>query len=115
MIIFPPEDFVITVDQFESAIFTCIAAGIPPPDISWVTQEDGESSTLLNDTIIDDPVQRGDYVLPNVMGVVFGVNRSLTLTEVLDGDDGGYTCKVSSIAGEATREFQLVVQGIIMF
>lgn len=116
VIVFPPEDFVITVDQFESAIFICTAAGIPPPDIIWVMQKDGESITLLHNdtTIIDDPIQREDYVLPNVMGVVYGVNRSLTLTDVLDGyDDGGYTCEVNSIAGEATREFQLVVQGIV--
>ena len=101
------------MDQFNPAIFTCTAAGFPPPDISWLTQEDGESiAPLLNDTIIDDPVQREFYVLPSIMGEVFGVNRSLTLTEVLYEDDGRYTCVVNSSAGEATREFQLVVQGI---
>ena len=104
------------MDQFNPAIFICTAAGFPPPEISWFTQEDREGTTLLHsDTIINDPVQRQDYVLPNVIGEVLGVNRSLILTEVMDGDDGRYTCVVNSSAGEATREFQLVVQGILFY
>ena len=113
MIIFPPEGFVITVFQFDPAIFTCTAAGFPPPDISWFTQEDESITLLHNNTIIHDPVQRQDYILPNVIGEVFSVNRSLTLTEVMNGDDGRYTCIVNSSAGDATREFQLIVQGMV--
>ncbi len=112
-ITFPPENFVITVDQFQEAIFSCAAAGIPPPDISWVRQQGAANTTLQPgaSTSIGSPVQLEDYVLMSVMGVVVGVNRSLTLIETMDGDSGDYFCVANTSAGEDSRRFQVVVQG----
>ena len=101
------------VDQFEAAIFTCAAAGIPPPDISWTRQQNGQNTTLQTSSsiTIGDPVMIEDYILQGVMGVVTGVNRSLTLSEARDGDSGTYFCIASSISGNDSIGFQLAVQG----
>ena len=114
MIVFPPEDYVITVDQFQPAIFVCVAAGIPAPVISWTREQDGQNTTLeaSNNTIsIQTPVQTENFVLKDVMGGVLGVNRSLTLNKAFDGDSGRYFCVANTSAGIVSREFQLVVQG----
>ena len=112
-ITFPPGGSVITVDQFEAAMFRCAAAGIPPPNISWLRQQDGQNTTLQagSSITIEVPVQTENYMLQDVMGVVSGVNRSLTLNEALDGDSGTYFCIANSPSGDDSREFQLVVQG----
>ena len=112
-ITFPPENFAIEEDQFQPVTFTCAAAGIPPPEISWVRQEDGENTPLIeDDTItISDPIETDSFMLPGVMGVVFGVNRSLTLMEAMDEDSGVYLCVVNNTAADASTEFQLLVRG----
>ena len=113
VITFPPESSVFMVDQFEAAIFTCAAAGIPLPDISWTRQQNGQNTTLQTSSsiTIGDPVTIDDYVLPSVMGVVTGINRSLTLSEARDGDSGTYFCLANSISGNDNIGFQLAVQG----
>ena len=102
------------VHQFQEATFSCGVAGIPAPVISWSRElEGGGTMPLLASTSISlqDPVQNEDYVLPGVMGVVFGVNRSLVLNEVRDGDSGFYFCVANSSTGEVSTRFQLLVQG----
>ena len=114
VITFPPVDYVLIVDQFQEVTFSCGAAGIPAPVISWSRElEGGDTMPLLDSTSISlqDPVQDEDYVLPAVMGVVFGVNRSLVLNEVRDEDSGFYFCVANSSTGEASTRFQLLVQG----
>ena len=113
MITFPPEGSVFMVDQFEAAIFICAAAGIPPPDISWTRQQNGQNMTLQTSSFVDigDPATIEDYVLQGVMGVVTGVNRSLTLSAARDGDSGTYFCIANSISGNDIIGFQLAVQG----
>ncbi len=39
------------------------------------------------------------------------VNRSLVLSETVDGDNDRYFCVASNAAGNVSRDFQLVVQG----
>lgn len=115
MITFPPEDYVFRVDQFQPAIFSCAAAGIPPPAITWTRLQDEGNTTLQASAsiTIGDPVLIEDYTfpIPKVMGTVIGVNRSLTLNEALDGDSGLYTCVANNTAGDIGRVFQLEVQG----
>ena len=42
------------------------------------------------------------------------VNRSLVFNETIDGDNDRYFCVASNAAGNVNREFQLIVQGIVM-
>jgi len=78
-ILFPPEEFSITVDQFQPVTFTCSAAGIPAPDISWIrlTSEGNVSLEDSGTITIDDPVEMPNYMLSENRGVAFMVNRSL--------------------------------------
>ena len=110
-IVFPPENFIITKDQFEMAVFSCSAVGIPPPDISWRRQRDRVILQSSSSITITDAILAGDYNLTENRGLVPQVNRSLVLGEVLDEDSGGYTCTASNLAGVAEREFDLNVQG----
>ena len=109
----PPEGLVLTVDQFQPVIFTCVAAGTPLPEISWIGQINGQDFTLEagNSTTIYDPVVTAEYSLSDDRGVVMGVNRSLTLMMALDVDSGRYFCIANSTTGEVRRGFDLVVQG----
>ena len=109
-ILFPPENFTITEDQFEMVTFTCSAIGIPPPVITW-RRLGGDFS---NSVILADAVMAGDYALPDNFSVVPRVERSLMFTEVLDGDSGEYACIANNTAGEAQRNFDLVVQGWLL-
>ena len=108
---FPPENFVVTEDQFEVAVFSCSAVGIPPPDISWRRQRDGAILQSSSSITIMNAVSAGDYILPDNRGAVSQVNRSLVFGEVLDEDSGGYVCIANNSAGVAEREFNLSVQG----
>ena len=112
-IVYPPENFVITVDQFQPATFDCSATGIPPPQISWTRSQNGGSISLTSMTSIDirQPIQMDNYVLVDGRGMAFRVNRSLVLLETEDRDSGVYSCVGSNVAGNGSREFQLVVQG----
>ena len=110
-IVFPPEEFVITEDQFEMVVFSCSAFGFPPPDISWRRESDGAILQSSSSITIMDAVSAGDYNLTDNGGLVPQVNRSLVFGEVLDEDSGGYTCIANNSAGMAEREFNLSVQG----
>ena len=112
-IVYPPENSVITVDQFQPATFDCSATGIPPPQISWTRSHNGGSISLTSMTSIDicQPIQMDNYVLVDGRGMAFRVNRLLVLNETEDRDNGVYSCVGSNIAGNDSREFQLVVQG----
>ena len=114
MITFPPDDDVLTVNQFQETTFSCGAAGIPAPVISWSREQEGGGTVPLLDSdsiSLQDPVEDEAYVLSGVMGVVFGVNRSLVLNEVRDEDSGIYFCVANSTAGEVSTMFWLLVQG----
>ena len=108
VITFPPEDYVLTVNQFQETTFSCGAAGIPAPVISWSREQEGGGTVplLASDSIsLQDPVQDEAYVLSGVMGVVLGVNRSLVLNEARDEDSGFYFCVANSTAGEGRDKY----------
>ena len=112
-IVAPLEGLVLTVDQFQAVTFTCVAAGTPLPEISWIRQINGADFTLVaGDSItIDDPVVTAEFFLSDGRGVVMGINRSLTLIRVLGEDSGRYFCVANSTTGEVRRGFDLVVLG----
>ena len=103
---------VVTVNQFQSAVFQCSAVGIPPPQFMWVRDRGNQNETLTSSATITitDPVQE-DYQLSDNRGSVFIVNSTLTINEALDGDSGRYFCVASSVPGSDSQEIELVVQG----
>ena len=118
MIVEPEESTVVTVDQFTLANFDCSAAGIPPPDISWVRVYN--NGTIVQLTMASDPrvtlldaEEDSEYDLENV-GIVSLVNRTLNLSSALDDDSGTYRCIARNEAGNDTQDFELVVQGMIV-
>ena len=113
VILEPEEGTTITVDQFTPALFDCSAAGIPPPIISWLrVYSNGTTEELSGGRyILLDPAQDDAYILEDT-GTVSQVNRILNLSTTFDSDSGTYRCVASNAAGNDTRDFELVVQGI---
>ena len=106
---FPPENFIETVNETDSVTFLCVVIGIPAPSISFY-----HSGTLLDQstdqriTLTDNSVPQ-DFQTPT--GTVFRVSRNLTLDNTRDNDSGTYPCVASNAAANMTQDFELVVQG----
>ena len=116
MILEPRENTTITVDESTPAMFDCSAAGIPPPAISWVRVYDNgttEELTMERDPRVTllAPEEDSGYDLEN-RGIVTQVNRTLNMASTNDSDSGIYRCVASNEAGNDTRDFELVVQGM---
>ena len=47
--------------------------------------------------------------------IVQVVSRSLTLDNTVDTDSGTYTCAASNVAANMTQDFELIVQGELLF
>ena len=111
-IVSPMGGTVVTVNQFQPAVFQCSAVGIPPPQFMWMRDRGNQNETLTSSATITitDPVQE-DYQLSDNRGPVFIVNSTLTINEALDGDSGRYFCVASSVPGSDSQEIELVVQG----
>ena len=107
--LFPPENFIETVNETDSVTFTCVVVGIPAPSISFY-----HSGTLL-DQSTDQRITLTDNSEPQdfqtATGTVFHVNRNLTLDSTTDADSGTYTCVASNTAANVTQYFDFVVQG----
>ena len=107
--LFPPENFIETVNETDSVTFVCVVVGIPAPSISFY-----QNGTLLDQstdqriTLIDNSEPQ-DF--QTATGTVFRVSRNLTLDNTRDNDSGTYTCVASNAAANVTQDFELVVQG----
>ena len=112
-IVSPMDGTVVTVNQFQPAVFQCSAVGIPPPQFMWMRDRGSQNETLTSsETItITDPVQEDFYQLSDNRGSVFIVNSTLTINEALDGDSGRYFCVASSVPSSDSQEIILIVQG----
>ena len=100
------DNFTLTVNETEVALFECTATGIPPPTISWYRngmELGGDPRITLSDHTAPTLVQ-GDG------GMVYSVSRTLMLANTRDEDSDIYTCRASNIVGNDTRDFELVVQ-----
>ena len=106
---FPPENFIETVNETDSVTFVCVVVGIPAPSISFY-----QSGTLL-DQSTDQCITLNDNSEPQdfqtATGTIFLVSRNLTLDNTMDADSGTYACVASNAATNVTQEFDLVVQG----
>ena len=106
--LFPPVNFIETVNETDSVTFICAVVGIPTPSISFY-----QSRTLL-DQSTDQRITLTDNSEPQdfqtATGTLFLVSRNLTLDNTTD-DSGTYTCVASNAAANVTQDFDLVVQG----
>ena len=85
--------------------FMCSASGIPAPTITWFSLV-GNIPSVLNNLLIDE-----NYEPLDGRGIVFLVTSELTLSRSNDSDSGTYSCQAENEFGNATREFELIVQG----
>lgn len=113
IILFPPEGYTFIADLLESSTFSCVVAGIPPPDVSWVRQDEDNITMLMTDAmiIIGDPIieLKNDTIF---LGEVYVVNLTLTLVVTMEEDEGsGYYCMANDTDDIISREFSVVVQG----
>ena len=103
-----PSQMNYTVNMTETAIFQCVATGIPAPSTTWFRNgtELSNPRVTLNDLLT--PVT----VMDNEGEMVLQVTRTLSLSMTEDGDSGSYDCRASNDATpEEDREpFELVVQ-----
>ena len=99
----PTDDFTLTVNETEVAIFECTATGIPAPTISWY-----RNGTELSE---DSRITLSNHTAPSLVqgdgGMVYSVSRSLMLADTRDDDSDTYTCVADNIVG---NDFELVVQ-----
>ena len=95
--------------------FVCSASDIPAPTITWFSVV-GNMSTELNKDV-DNRVSMSDLLINenyeplDGRGTVFLVISQLTLSGSNDSDSGTYSCQAENEFGNATREFELIVQG----
>ena len=110
---FPTENFNYTVNETDSVTFVCVVVGIPAPRISFY-QNGGmvDESTDMRITLTDNSEPQ-DFLTSG--GTVFLVSRNLTLDNTMDTDSGTYACAASNVAVNMTRDFELIVQGELVF
>ena len=116
-LITPVENFVYTVNETNPVIFECSASGIPAPTISWLRINQTMSTLLTNGTrsLISPPQVDNTYELPAGRGTAFLVTSTLTIPATQDEDSGQYACQAVNDFGNETREFELIVQGKVIF
>ena len=111
--LFPPANFLETVNETDSVTFVCVVVGIPAPSISFY-----RNGTLLSqstDQRITLTDNSGPQEFQTATGTVFHITRNLTLDNTRDNDSGTYTCVASNAAANVTQDFELVVQGEKVF
>ena len=110
---FPPENFIETMNETDSVTFVCVVFGIPAPSISFY------QNGILLDPNTDQRITLTENSVPQdfqtATGTVFLVSRNLTLDNTTDADSGTYTCVASNAASNVTQEFDLVIQGEKVF
>ena len=111
--VFPPENFAYTVNETDPVTFVCMVIGIPAPSIRFYQNgEIVDESTDVHFTLTDNSEPQ-DFLTSG--GTVFIVSRNLTLDNTNDTDSGTYTCAASNVAANVTRDFELIVQGELLF
>ncbi len=112
-ILFPPDNTVITVNQFQPVVLQCSAVGIPLPEFAWMRTRGGQNQTLMTSAsiTISDPFQIDNYQLSGNRGLAFRVSSNLTISTALDADRGSYYCVASNTPGNDVQAIEVVIQG----
>ena len=116
-IVAPVKNFTYTVNETSPVTIVCSASGIPAPKISWFRINNTQSTKLKNDSwskITPSQVNR-TYELPGGRGTAFLVTSTLTIPDTQDEDSGQYACQAVNEIGNETIEFELVVQGKLVY
>ena len=102
-----------TVNMTETAIFECVATGVPAPSITWFRNGTELSNRTDPRVTLYDPLTPVS-VLDNEGEMVLQVTRTLSLSMSEDEDSGSYECRASNDAtpGEDRGSFVLVVQSM---
>ena len=90
--------------------FECEATGIPSPSISWY-RNGTELNNITDPRVILHNPSAPTHMMNNDGGVIYSVNRTLTLEMIEDSDSGRYECRATNeaIPGEKRMEFGLIV------
>ncbi len=116
MILEPVVITTLIVNEDSPVVFTCSAAGLPSPEISWYGNGSVLESTNNNHVTLGTPSSPESYIFTvdgEDLGIIYRVTRSLTLDDTKDTDSGLYNCVADN--GNArepavSRKFQVVVQ-----
>jgi len=111
--ILPPENFTYTVNETDSVTFVCVVVGIPAPSISFYRNGVIVDETTDMRIAITDNSEPQDFLTSG--GTIFLVSRNLTLDNTMDTDSGTYTCAASNVVANMTQDFELIVQGELVF
>ena len=87
--------------------------GIQAPSISFYRNGRViDESTDMHITLTDNSEQQ-DFLTSG--GRVFLASHNLTLDNTTDTDSGTYSCAVSNVAANMTRNFEIFFQGELLF
>ena len=99
----------ITVNETDSAVFTCSVTGVPLPSVTW-TLPDGSNITALD--------QQSEELLPRVYAETFPSDETpyattsmLFISSASRSDEGVYTCIARNEDSIASSTATLTVQG----
>ena len=106
----PEETFV--VNETNPAILTCVATGIPAPNISWSVAPSSMPVGGGDSTIV--PINNGvDYNISSTTRVLGSQNieaSTLTVYNTAMTDSGVYTCEAMNSLGRVNDTAELIVQ-----
>ena len=91
--------------QNEMAIFSCVAEGRPPPNITWLQQSPNQMST-------EEVVETEGVSIVSVQRGARQTVSNLTFQSVEPRDAAQYTCSATNIAGSDTQSANLTVHGM---
>ena len=102
------------VNETNPAIFTCVAAGIPQPNITWSVAPSFFTLIRGGDTMMPIDSDGIDYTISSTTRVLGSQNIEVTSTlTVLNtdmNDSGVYTCEAMNSLGSVNDTAELIVQ-----
>ena len=99
----PPADTTVAEDEGTAAVtLTCTATGVPQPSISWSPGAGGRISIMDGAPVTDDEG-------------TFSVTSNLTISSLVRGDAGSYTCIANNTVTSDSRLFTLSVNCELCF
>eukprot|EP00117_Sycon_ciliatum_P019712 scpid9702/ scgid17782/ Hemicentin-1; Fibulin-6 len=94
----------VTLNEGETATFTCTATGVPRPTIIW--QLDGVNISTSSDISIASTEYNGALLRPES----FGLSSTLVISDITyNGHQGNYTCVASNILGKSNSQMASLI------
>ncbi len=113
-ITFPNDSTIYQINQSFPVTFECSATGIPAPYINWllIGLRLEDLSSYSSRISLSDRSQPLEVETEN--GIIYSVERTLTLSDTVDEDSGTYTCEAfnnNARTPNVTQDFELFVRG----